>query len=330
MKLCFSSLILVFSFLSCTNNNSKNQDHPAYHNPTVAPLTDSINLSPHNAALLYERCIALSKLNEDSLALEDVLNAIHIDSTNTDYLNAAAYLYINLNQPEKAVSYFKKSCQIKPQNVTNHIELARTYMMTGQNDEAQKIITNILNEAPNYPPALLAAAQLKAAQHDTLNAIKQAESLVKIEPQYYEASMQLADWYSGLSDTKAVAQYQNTFLIDTTDATPLFEIGIFYKRKKEWEAAKAAFTKCALIDNDFSFAYVNTGEILIQQDSFQKAIRILDLAIKTKPNNADAWFLKGNAYKKTGKNDSAKYHYNQAATFGYNAQEIKKALSEIK
>lgn len=323
----FSTFIIL---VSCNYHpKEKTIDYPAYHNPTVQGLTDSIAANPVNASFYFQRSVALSQINNDSLALMDLYKAVKLDSLNAIYYNAIGYVEMNLNHPEKAVVAFQKSLKIKPTDVTTRIDLANAQLAAHNIQEAEAVLNHVLKIAPAYAPALLMQARLFVAKKDTSDAIQTVKNILEKEPDYYDASMQLADWYNEEGNEEAVMQYQKTFQLDSTDAAPLYEIGRFYKKKKKWEKSKQAFANCFITDKDYTYAYINLAEILIQQDSLQKAQRLLKIAIHTEPTNSDAWFLAGNCFEKLQLKDSAKVYYNQAAVFGYSEKEIREAMKRI-
>jgi hypothetical protein len=90
-------LFCCFCLIACTDaDDAAVADHPAYHNPTVQQLTDAIAENPNDAALYYKRSIALSRINQDSLSLIDLLKATSIDSTKPEYYQAIGFVQINL------------------------------------------------------------------------------------------------------------------------------------------------------------------------------------------------------------------------------------------
>lgn len=322
----FSLLVLLASCSRATNT----QDHPAYHNPTVQPYTDSIAANPEKATWYFERAKALSGVNEDSLCLIDLQQAVRIDSLNPEYVQALGNVYLELEQPAKAVTAFQKNLKLAPGDARVRLLLSKAYLENNDTTAAQQEVSKVLAAAPGYPDALYWQAQIKMVQKDTMAAIALARQALTIDSSYYQASYQLADWYAAKGLPEAVPQYEKTFRMDTLDVSPLFGIGEMYKNRMQLQQAKDAYRICILKDPDYTDAYIETGKILKQQDSTEKALRQFLLAIQTKPSSGAAYLYKGLCYEKLKQKDSAIVALRQAMVFQPDLKEAREALSRLK
>lgn len=323
-------LFLLLLLAASCGRETHTADHPAYHNPTVQPYTDSIAANPETATWYFERAKALSGVNEDSLCLLDLQTAVRIDSLNPAYVQALGNVYLELEQPAKAVDVFKKNLQLSPGDARVRLLLSKAYLENKDMAGAQQEVSKVLAAAPNYPDALYWQAKIKIAQHDTTAAIDLVKQALVIDDSYYLASYQLADWYAAKGMPEAVPQYEKTFRMDTLDAAPLFEIGEMYRKRGQLSQAKDAYRTCILRDPDYTDAYIETGKIMAGQDSTEKALRQFLLAIQTQPNNADAYLNKGLCYEKLKQKDSAVVALRQSLVFKPGLKAAQEALSRLK
>lgn len=319
---------IIFIF-SCKSSDTKG-DHPAYHAPAIQFLTDSIEANPENAMFYFRRAEALSNMELDSLALKDVLTARELDKKNPQYTFTIAYLQLKLDQPKAAIQTLQQHMQQSPGNVNARILLSRAYLADKNIAAAQQEIDKILAAAPQHEQALMMLAQVKAVQKDTIGAMDVLKNILATDNRNYDASFQLAEWYKSSGNPEAISQYQYTFGIDTLDASPLYEIGDFYERQKQWEKAKEAYKYCISKDMDYTEAYLQIGKILYQQDSTEKALRHFKLVISTMPNSADGYFYKGLCFEKLNQKDSAAVAYRQALVFDNSLEEAKERLKKLK
>lgn len=316
-------------FFSCTDKDIQN-DHPAYHNPSVQAYTDSIEQNPDIAQFYFLRAEALSNIDQDSLALADVMTASALDSLNPQYLYTIGYLNLKLEQPGKAITVLKKNLDLSPGNVNVRLLLSRAYLADNNIAAALTETNKVLAAAPAHTEAMLALAQIKIVQKDTVAAIGIAKQLLATDKNNYSVSYQLANWYKAQHNPEAITQYQYTFSIDTNDVGPLFEIGDMYEQLQQNEKAKAAYKVCILKDLDYTDAYLQTGKILYHQDSVEKALRQFNIAISTAPSNAEAYLYKGLSFQKMNLKDSAAAALRQALVFDEDLKEAREALSKIK
>lgn len=329
MKNYLALLPLLILIASC-GKETGSTDHPAYHNPTVQPYTDSIAANPESATWYFERAKALSGVNEDSLCLIDLQQAVRIDSLNPIYVQALGNVYLELEQPAKAVSAFQKNLKLAAGDARVRLLLSKAYLENNDTIAAQQEVSKVLAAAPNYPDALYWQAKIRMAQHDTIAAIALAKQALTLDSGYYQASYQLADWYAAKGLPEAIPQYEKTFRMDTLDVSPLFEIGEMYKNRNQLQQAKDAYRVCILKDPDYTDAYIETGKILRQQDSTEKALRQFLLAIQTQPSSATAYLYKGLCYEKLKQKDSAVIALRQSLVFKPGQKEAQEALSRLK
>lgn len=329
MRYSILLLALALGWASCGDHNPQ-QDNPAYHTPATQALTDSIDAYPGEAVYYYQRAEALSQMDKDSLALEDVKAAQKLDSKNPRYNFTIGYLLLKMNRPQEAAKVLLRNLEESPGNVNTRILLSRAYLSAQNPGAAQEQITKILAAAPGHTEARMMQARIKAAQKDTTAAVTTLKEVLAGNPRNYEASYLLADWYKASGRPEALTQYRYTFGLDTTNADPLFEIGNLYEQQKQWQQAKEAYRFCISKDRDYTEAYLQTGKILLQQDSAEKAMRQLDLAIGTSPANAQAYYQKGQAWEKLRQKDSARIAYRQALVFDHDLKDATEALKRLK
>ncbi len=309
--------VLIFPLLvaACHSGDHQEKDHPAYHHLLVQPFTDSIGKQPREAKWFYLRAEALAEVKEDALAISDLRMAYQLDSLNPQYTQALGYLYLQSGQPEEAIKAFQKLRKQVPADTRVALLLGRAYLQHNELQAATQELTKVLQHKPNDPEALYWKAKVMAATRDTAGAISLLQQVLHHDPDFYMASYQLADWYNDQGNAAAPTQYRYTFQLDTLDVGPLYDIGRYYERQQRWAEAKGAYRDCILRNPDYTPAYLQTGRILYYQDSVEKALRQFNLAVKTQPNDADAFLNKGLCFEKLGQPDSARNAFRQALVF---------------
>ncbi|WP_118973553.1 tetratricopeptide repeat protein [Taibaiella koreensis] len=320
---------LVLLFAACGPGN-KPADHPAYHMPATQALSDSIAAYPGQSIYYFQRAEALSNMDKDSLALEDVKTAQQLDSKNPKYNFTIGYLLLKMNKPQEAAKALLRNLEESPGNVNTRILLCRAYLAAHNTGAAQEQVNKVLAAAPGHTGAMMMQARIRAELKDTTAAIATLKEVLVAEPRNYDAAYQLADWYKASGLPEAIAQYQYTYMLDTSYADPLFEIGDLYEQRHEVQKAKEAYRLCLSKDRDFSEAYLRIGQILLRQDSAEKALRHFDLAVITSPGDAAAYSQKGIAWEKLHQPDSAQAAYRQALIFDPGQEAAVEGLKRLK
>lgn len=328
-KLC---LLAIFTccLTACGNKNNQVKTHPAYQNPSVKPLTDAIEAQPDQAELYYNRAEALSQIRCDSLALIDVEKAISLDTANAQYTFTKGYLEIEMGKAAAAIKTLLYNLEQSPGNVSTRLLLSKAYLMNNNAKDAAQQLNTILQAAPDHIATHLMYAQLEMTTKDTAAAEKRLQLLLNQDKHNYEATYLLAELYAGKGLEKAVVLFNEAYALDTLNAEPLYDIGLFYEKMNSMEKAKEAFVFCLSKDNDYTDAYLKLGDYYFAEQDVLKALRHYNLAIQTAPNNAMAYYKKGICFEKMKQRDSAKLAFYQALVFDSRLKDAKAAFERVK
>jgi tetratricopeptide (TPR) repeat protein len=322
-------LCSILSFLTACNSQDAESNHPAYHNPVVAPYTDSIALRKDYAPYYMYRAEALSKIQCDSLAIIDVKQAISLDPSNADYLYTLGYLQWHNNDAATAKLTLEQALKVQPGDVAVRLLLAKVYLELKNSTAAQNQVEKILSADAQHTSALLLSAAIKMNNADTLGAISILEQVSHSLPLDYQASYQLADGYASTHNDRAITQYWNTYQLDTLDANPIYDLALYYQSKKQHELAQQSFVKCITIDRDFTPAYIALGKEYMNANQDDKALRHFNLAIGTEPNSSESYYNKGLCFLKLNIRDSAVRSFQQALVYDRNHKEAAAALAKL-
>lgn len=321
--------IFTCCFISCKEEDVNTKQHPAYSNPAILPFTEAILQSPQDASLYYKRSMVLSQMNLDSLALIDLNKAITIDQKNASFYIGKGEVLNYLGEHDNAIAAFNKAQELEPKDLRIKVQIIKSLLLADKIEAAKAKANYLIQLVPTYPDSYFWLGQIAAKEKDTSAAIRLIQQSLNLDPYFYEASLQLGDYYALLKNDMAIDQYKKTYAIDTTDVFPLFQIGMYYEAKNLANNAKKAYYDCLDYDPDFTDAYIQIGELLLKQDSINKAKRIFDLAVKTEPSNAYAYAQLGYTYEKLNNLDSAKLNYANALNLNRQNQIAKEGMKRI-
>jgi len=316
----YKSLVYLFIFtslflVSCHNQQQQATDAPAYHNPLIRPLTDELAKDPDHPQLLYQRGMALIQVQVPELAKKDLIHALQKDSSNGQYLYALSQVDLQTGDNTAAIKILEKLVNLSHHAPGIQLALAKAYLQNNQPGPATQNIQSLLKADSTYPGALLTLTRIQLIKKDTVSAVNILHRSLQLRENDYPASLLLAECLAAQHNPKAIDIYRRTFDMDTSDVTPLLHIGVFYEQQKQVEKAKSIYRECLLKDPDCTIALINTGKILLGQDSVPKALRQFNIAIQTMPNSAEAYTQKGICFEKLHQKDSAKIAFAQALVF---------------
>lgn len=325
--------------LSCKGNKATDHtgNNPAetantvdvFNHPSVASITKQIKEKPNDAGLYFNRGNALRKLEADSLAINDYKKAIILDSTKAEYYSAIGDVLFNHKDIAGSVTWFKSAIRLNPKDPIAHLKFAKMLVFTLKYKEAFEEINTVLRQNPYNPEAYFLKGVIYKDTKDTARAISSFQTSVQVDPTYRESFVQLGLLYSQKKDPIALKYLENAFALDTTDVLPVYAEGMYYQDAKQLEQAKGMYKKCILYNPQYGDAYFNTGWILMQQDSIEKALRQFAHVTQIEPNNPEAYYNKGLCNEILKKKAEAINDYRQAVSFDKDYQEPKDGLKRL-
>ena len=121
------------------------------HKNGIDSLKRSISLNPNNADAYAYLGYALAVYDQPSEGLKYIKKAFLLNpSPPSFYLQILGICYRMLEQYGDAITAFKKSIQIQPDNISAHIGLIFAYSLSGQEDKAYKLGLEVLKLNPSF------------------------------------------------------------------------------------------------------------------------------------------------------------------------------------
>jgi Tfp pilus assembly protein PilF len=298
-------LIIIVSACNIGNNNKK------VANEQLVNLTNAIKKNTKDANAYYQRATYYAQNKEDSLALEDILIALKLDSNNTSYNTAALQLLFNKKDP-RAIPLIEKLLIANPNDPTAHLKIATIQFYNKNYQPAiNSINTALKTDVYNYEAYFLKGMVYKDLK-DTANALSSFKTASRINVENAEPYIQLALLSSGKDVNKAILYFESAYKADTTNLEPLNGIGMIYMQRGEIKKAKDAFLRCVNLQKSYPKSFYNLGCVLMDEDSLDKAIRQFDIAIQNDPKYVEAYYNRGLCKEIMKDNKAALADYNQA------------------
>lgn len=326
-------LTLVFSLASCKGNSKqpKVADAPAspYNQGGISAFTRRIEENPKVAVNYYNRGVALHKLKQDSLAINDFKRAITLDSTKGEYMSAIGDILFEHKDLTGSIGWLERALQLNQSDVKAHLKLAKAMIFTEQYPKAFAEVNTVLRNDAFNPEGYFLKGIIYKELKDTGKAISSFQTCINVAPDYREAMIQLGLLYNAKDNPMGARYLDNAFRLDTTDLMPLYAKAMHLQNKEIYEPAKEQYHDIIRRDPQYADALFAMGFILLQQDSLEKARRQFDLVTKVEPNNAKAYYNRGLCSEMLNRKAEAANDYEQALTFNQNMAQAKEGLKRV-
>ncbi|HEY0049903.1 MAG TPA: tetratricopeptide repeat protein [Pyrinomonadaceae bacterium] len=254
-------------------------------------------------------------------------------------LTGAAEVYLERNQIDSAIDYFRQALALNPKNENARLGLSEA--LTAKGDETSAKVNPqaslvFYEEAVKLNDKNAAAFASLGEIYDDSNqnekAIANYEKALQLSPELSELHAPLGILYLQKGEVALAENYLSkaTAVNGANDPeTQYFKGLLYYKQNKNTEAL-AAFSGAIKAKPDYAEAYYYQGETYDRLDKDKEAINAYKEAVRINPKFTEAWFDLGvayynrnryedaiTAYKETLKlkNDNGEAHLNLANAF---------------
>jgi len=319
---------------SCKNESTdqKTTDPAAHQDPELGRLNALLAQDPNNDSLLYLRAEAYYNLDGFDEAINDLAEAIKIDSLQPQYYHLLADVLLDYSRPndsKRAIDVLLTAAYLFPGRVQTLLKLSEFQLIVRQHDDALATLDNILRQDPQNAEAFFMAGRIALDKGDTTRAITALQKSVQYDADNTDAWRFLGRIFSNRNNPLAIRYFDNALRVDSNDLQSREFKGAFYKQRGEFDQAFAVYRDIIVRNPDYSNAYFDMGMIYLELDSLQKAYDHFNLAIKTDPLFVMAYYYRGHAAELQGNIAAAKADYQQASGMAPNFAEPKAALERL-
>ena len=215
--------------------------------------------------------------------------------------------------------FFEKSLKLNPKSEIPYIELYKIYQLLGLDDKAKETLLKGYKLFPKNQEILDLYSAANSDKIDEKNNVamsymnegeyKKAIAVYsQIEPKTAETYEAVANCYRQLADFKnAIINYNKSVEINPENSEVYYALGVTYLEANNTDKAKEMFTKSLEKDernikSKKMLAFIEQKEIIKSLDlayefyekkDYASALRYLDSAVQTFPNDAKVYYYRG-------------------------------------
>ncbi len=226
-------------------------------------------------------------LTENFAAAEKAFRAV---SEDPEYAKDANFYLgtclARMNQAESAVSAFRKSSYLNPDDAKIYFEIGRLLVETEKFKEAEDEFLKTISLDPSFVPVYEALGDLYLKTNRNQDAI--------------DIIYQPLEWLKPSDPAlgKIIANLK-------------YKLGLALYRNTDYDKAIDQFNQILLLEQS-ARVYIELGRTYYQTDKLQQALISWQRAVELEPENADIHFYLGRAYQKLGDKKKAMEAYQNA------------------
>ncbi|MFH1303661.1 MAG: tetratricopeptide repeat protein [Planctomycetota bacterium] len=296
-----------------------------------------------NSVELYQHClkynprafIALNNLGHLAFKEQQFEKALHYfeksitvmpDDAGTN-LNLGA-TQMKLGNVDRALEFYKRVLEIDPQHPGAHVASGIYYESETDDKKAFDHYLQALQSQPQNADALMGLGNLARRQKNFKEALRYYQMALKFRPDDPDLRKNLGNLYLELGDEKnAQVQFELSRKQGSSDPVNEFNLGLMAARNSNLEKAIQHYESALQTMNqqtspdlhkqiiqELALTYNLQGTMLQEQGNHQRAVIQLQLAIKTAPDLAPAFFNLAESLQQLGQTQAAIKALQQALT----------------
>lgn len=329
-------LIPVTIFVSC-KQGTKNESAgklTAIDSSKASDYFQELNLriekNPADADAYYQRGKIFLQKNILNQAFVDFSKATVVDSTKPDYFLALADVSFRGLQIRKSIDAYNKCLSLDPRNLEGNMKLAELYLYI---KGYQKSLF-YANEALKIDERLTRPYFIKGFVYketgDTGKAISSFQTIVDLEPENYDAYIQLGNLSAAKHEPVAIQYYNGALRIKPSSTEALYNRGLFLQEERMFDKAIADYNSILKLDSAYADAHYNLGYIdLVFKKSYATAIEHFSKAIACNKDYVEAFYNRGLSYEFSGNKEAAMKDYRAALSIFPNYELAKERLRNL-
>jgi tetratricopeptide (TPR) repeat protein len=258
--------------------------------------------------IYYDRGLAYKKQGDYDKAIAEYTGALKLDPNYAKAYNNRGNAYDKKGEYDKALTDYTEAIRLNPDNAFYYRNRGNTYMRKGGYDQAIADYTEALRLDPDNDKAkanLAKAQQAKAAEH--AKSPSDSDSMANLSVLFNRG----IDYASKGDYDHAIAEFTEVIRLKPDFAKAYLDRGNAYYNKKDYDKAIADYNALLRFNpNDIS-AYGNRGLAHVKKEDYDQAIADFTEIIRLKPDFAKAYLERSNAYLNKGNYDKAISDYNE-------------------
>jgi len=206
----------------------------------------------------------------------------------TDHLTALLGLgqyYVEMNQPMKAIPYFKKAISNAPTDPRGYYNQALAFFLLMDYDSALSLTNQALQIAPEYVPAYELKARTLLQKGNASEAMQTINVALNLSPRFSKGYLLRARIGMELSQfSLAESDLQWILHQEPNHPEALFHMSLLFIKKGEFQKALTYLNPYLQVRPDDPIGYYNRGLLHEKLQNFEKAIEDYEHAIVLQPD----------------------------------------------
>jgi tetratricopeptide (TPR) repeat protein len=282
------------------------------------------------AAAYYERGREAMVREDWYSAAEAFIECLRLNPAHAEGTAALAECYYELGEFDQALLWVRKARSLARGSMTLANMEAFILIALGRLDGAQGLIGEVLAREPYNREALFAQAELDIARGRASDAAVLYRDAVRRFPDDRRLLLSLALVLGSLGDRENARLYAERALAQHPEDYRVYYYAAYLDAQGDRLNSAVRYAERALFyRNDYLPARSLLASLRYRLGQYEEAARLADELILVNRNDTGAWYLKGLAYSRLGRNTDAMAVLATASTIDPEDEFIRAALEDL-
>ncbi len=296
---------------------------------SIGYFTREVEINPGNDKALLNRARKFYQRGAYDAALKDLQSALRIDSFYLETYLLKSRIEMDYFRSLEALRTLQKAERLWPDSLPVKEHLAKIHLILKQYDQASKKANQALEISPSSAQPYLIIGLVAIENQDTASAIGFLQQAVQNDADLLDAWVELAKIHARKDPGKAASYFESALQIAPDDLHILHAYAMYWQNMDSLERAKSSYKQMINLDSEYREAYYNQALILMDQDSFLKAIPLWNEYIRQSPDAAKGFYYLGISYEMTQNDQAALENYRTARGLDPKLKNIEKAIVSL-
>ncbi|KAB0668543.1 PEP-CTERM system TPR-repeat protein PrsT [Oryzomonas sagensis] len=224
--------------------------------------------------------------------MQELNRATKADPKMVDAYQKKGYYYLSRGKNTEGEMELATAVKMAPDSLNSRLLLASYYMRKGNTPKALSVLKSGLTGKKSDAPLYNALAALNFSESKQAEGIRNLQKAKEIDPLLPASYQSLATYYAVAGNyDKAIDEYGTLYRNDPHNAQAMLGLAALYEIKGDDRSALVYYQKAK--DANIPAAFLAQASHHLKKKETDKAIKVLDDAIKVNPHDVSALEMKG-------------------------------------
>ena len=327
-------LVLMIVLPSCKNNsvsedtisNASENDVDVVH----AGMLQAIKDDPSNASIWEAKSRYLYEHEKYDEALQDIEQAIALDSTVIDYQHLKADIQLDYYKSREAIATLQQILLRNPNRIPTLLKLSEFQHILKNYDASIQTINDVIRLQSYNAEAYFMLGMNFRELNDIEKAKASFQRAVELDADLTDGWIILGNMYEAEKNKQALQYYNSAVSSNPRSIAALHSKAFYLQNDDDILGAIQIYRQINQLDPQYEDAYLNTGILYLSIDSLQQAKEHFNILRQINPANPFAFYYTGLTEEYLGNLDRAKASYSTALRLKPDYTKAQEALAGLK